>query len=62
MPCDNRDVNSVNIEFSNAIDEIECIVNTGSSNQIKSNQILFKVGNVHLKEKLARSYLPNYIL
>ncbi len=33
------------------------------SNQIKSNQILFKVGNVHLKKrKLARSYLPDYIM
>ncbi len=33
------------------------------SNQIKSNQILFKVGNAHLKKrKLARSYLSNYIL
>ncbi len=25
--------------------------NYGGPNQIKSNQILFKVGNVHLKEK-----------
>ncbi len=34
MPCDNHDTNNVNIEFSNAIDEIECIINAGSSTRL----------------------------
>ncbi len=34
MPCDNHDVNNVNIEFSNAIGEIECIINAGSSTRL----------------------------
>ncbi len=34
MPCDNHNKNNVNIEFSNAIDEIECIINAGSSTRL----------------------------
>ncbi len=34
IPCDTRDVNNVNIEFSNAIDEIECFINAGSSTRL----------------------------
>ncbi len=34
MPCDNHDKNNVNIEFSNAIDEIEHIINAGSSTRL----------------------------
>ncbi len=34
MLCDNRDKNNVNFEFSYAIDEIECIINAGSSTRL----------------------------
>ncbi len=34
MPCDNHYKNNVNIEFSNAIDEIECIIYVGSSTRL----------------------------